>query len=72
MSYWSNNPELLDEITTRSLPTFWRNFVEYGLLDLCEVPEHIRYKAMLEGERDYWGSRIDEAKMRHEEGRLSS
>jgi len=64
MSYWSNNPELLDEITIQSLPDFWRNFVEYGLLDLYEVPEHIRDKAMLEGEREYWAGLADATKER--------
>lgn len=59
MSYWSHNPELLDEITIKALPDPWRDQVESGEIDLEDVPEKIRDKAMLEGERDYWADKID-------------
>jgi hypothetical protein len=61
MSYWSHNPELLDEITIRALPDFWRDRIESGEIELEDVPEKIRDKAMLEGEQDYWASKIDYA-----------
>jgi len=38
---------------------------------LEDVPEKVRDKAMLEGEREYWANLADEAKMRHKEGRLN-
>lgn len=62
MSYWSHNPELLDEITTEALPEEWREKVESGEIELIEVPVEIRDKAMLEGEKEYWAGRIDEVK----------
>jgi len=70
MSFGSHNPELLDEITTKALPEEWRDKVELGEIDLYDVPETIRDKAMLEGEADYWGSRIDEVMMRAKDKRL--
>jgi len=66
MSYWSHNPELYDEITTNALPEEWKDRVESGKIELEDVPENIRYEAAIEGERDYWGSRVDEAMMRRE------
>ena len=54
MSYWSKNPELLDEITTQALPEEWKDKVESGEFDLYDISEDIRDKAMLEGEREYW------------------
>lgn len=66
MSYWSHSPELLEEITIRFLPKEHREKVEKEEIDLYDVPQDIRAKAMLEGEQDYWGGRIDEAVMRHE------
>ena len=54
MSYWSSNPELLEEITTKALPEEWRNKVENEEIDLYDIPEDIFYKAMLKGEREYW------------------
>ena len=72
MSYWSHNPELLDEITIKFLPEEWRNKVESDEIDLYDVPEDIRDKAMQEGTEDYWGSKIDEAMMQHEHERLSN
>lgn len=64
MSFGSHNPELLDEITIKALPEEWKDKVESGEIDICDVPEKIRDKAMLEGEADFWGSQIDEAMMR--------
>jgi len=64
MSLWNDNPELLDEITTKALPKGWREKVESEEIDLCDVPEKIRDKAMLDGEADFWGSQIDETMMR--------
>ena len=64
MSYWSKNPELLDEITIKALPEEWKDKVESGELDLYDMPEDIRDKAMLEGEREYWADKTDEAMMR--------
>ena len=69
MSYWSHNPELYDEITIKALPEKWRDLVESGEIELEEVPEDVRYKATIEGEGDYWGSKIDEAMMRRKEER---
>jgi len=64
MSFGSHNPELLNEITVKALPKEWRNRVESDEIDVCDIPENIRDKAMLEGEADFWGSQIDEAMMR--------
>ena len=50
MSYWSSNPELLEEITTKALPEEWQNKVENEEIDLYDIPEDIFYKAMLKGE----------------------
>ena len=69
MSYWSKNPELLDEITIKTLPEEWKDKVESGEIDLLDVPEPIRDKAMLEGERDYWGGLADDAKERGKYGK---
>ena len=71
MSFGSHNPELLDEITTKALPEEWRDKVELGEMDLYDVPEAIRDKATLEGERDFWDSRIDDAMMRAKDKRLN-
>ena len=71
MSYWSNNPELLDEITTKALPEQWRDLVESGEIDLYDIPEKVQDKAMMIAIEDYWGEKADEVKMRHKEGRLN-
>lgn len=63
MSFGSHNPELLEEITIKALPKKWRERIESEEIDLDDVPENIRDKAMLEGEQDFWGSKIDEAMM---------
>ena len=63
MSYWSNNPELLDEITIKALPEEWREEVEEGNIELYDVPEDIRDKAMLEGEQEYWAGLADAARV---------
>ena len=59
MSYWSKNPELLDEITIGALPEEWKDKVESGEFDLYDVPRDIFDKAMLEGEREYWAALSD-------------
>lgn len=69
MSYWSKNPELLDEITIKFLPKEWREAMEEGIIELEDVPEKIRDKAMDEGVIDYWATKVDEATMRHKEER---
>jgi len=69
MSYWSKNPELLDEVTIKCLPDEWREKVDSGEIELDAVPEKIRDKAMDEGVEDYWATRIDEATQRHKEER---
>jgi hypothetical protein len=70
MSYWSHNPELLDEITARALPEPWKTRVEEEEIDLCDVPESIRDKAMDRGVEDYWGDRIDAAYEQHKDDEL--
>lgn len=70
MSYWSDNPELLDEITTNFLPEPWKTQVEEGRVELNDIPEKIRNKAMLEGEQDFWVTKIDEARMRRKDEML--
>ena len=67
MSYWSHNPELLDEITIKTLPTEWREKVESEEIDLYDVPEDIRDKAMMLAVENYWGDKYDQAKLQHEE-----
>lgn len=62
--FWSNNVELLDEITIECLPEEWKEKVESGEIELYDVPPDIVSEAMLEGERDYWATRIDEVKTR--------
>jgi len=64
MSYWNNNPELLDEITLNSLPEEWKEKVESGEIALYDVPEDVISKAMSEGEREYWADQIDEIRTR--------
>jgi len=70
MSYWSHNPELLDEITVEALPDEWRNKIDAGEIVLLDVPEEIRDKAMLEGEKEYWADQMDNAKMQMKGRRL--
>lgn len=65
MSYWSHNPELLDEIIAKNLPEPYYTQYAEGEIDICDVPEDIRCKAMDGGIADYWGERTDEAKMRY-------
>jgi hypothetical protein len=67
MSYWSDHPELLDEITIKFLPADWKEEVESGRAWLEDVPEDIRFRAMDEGIADYWGTKADEAKLRFKE-----
>ena len=68
MRFWNNNVELYDEITIKALPDKWKDGIESGEIDLSDVPEDIRYKAAIEGERDFWASRVDETMMRRKEG----
>ena len=70
MRFWNNNPELYDEITIKFPPDEWKDKIESGEIEICDVPEDIRYKAAIEGERDFWASRVDEARMKAKEGRL--
>lgn len=60
--FWSNHPELYDEITINHLPEEWKEKVENGM-DLYEVPEDIRFKAAMEGEREYWAGLVDRMRM---------
>jgi len=59
MSFWSHNPELLDEKTIEFLPEDWKNRVESGEIELGDVPEKISDKAMMEGVSDYWDGLAD-------------
>jgi len=61
MRYWSNNPELYDEIATNALPEPWKTQVLNDEIELSDVPDKILYKARLEGERNYWASLSDRA-----------
>jgi len=70
VSYWSHNPELLDEITTDSLPEEWKEKIERGDIELYDVPEEISEKAMLKGVEDFWASMADAVKLRAKEGGL--
>ncbi len=54
MSYWNKHPEKLDEITIDFLPEPWKTQVKSEEIELCDVPEDVRFKAMQEGEEDYW------------------
>ena len=65
--FWNNNPELYDEITIKALPDKWKDRVESGEIEIWNVPEDIRYKAACKGERDFWASRVDEARMKAKE-----
>lgn len=62
MSYWSNNPELYDEIITNALPEPWHTRVIEGEIDLTDVPGDIFQKAAIEGEREYWSGLADQVK----------
>ena len=67
MSYWSHNPELYDEIITNALPEPWQTQVIEGEIELTDVPDDVFLKAEVNGTADYWGSKIDEAMMQHED-----
>ena len=67
MSYWSHHPEKLDEITINFLPEPWKSRCNAGDIEVYDVPEEIRDKAMDKGVEDYWASRADEAEMRMKE-----
>ena len=65
MSWAAHNPELYDEITIKALPEPWRTRVEEGEIELCDVPEDVRYKAAIEGERDHFADMVDTAKQQY-------
>ena len=69
MSYWSNNPELYDEIV-------FRQMVAESLANEDDDPgdtvskfvKDPRFSAVAQrAEQDYWGSRIDEAMIKGRE-----
>ena len=69
MSFWSNNPELYDEI-------IFRQMVAEGLADEEDDPfetvhqftKSPQFSAVAQrAEQEYWGSRIDEAMVRRKE-----
>ena len=70
MSFWSHNPELLDEIITENLPEPWKTQVIEGEILVSDLPDDVLYKATIEGEREFWADQIDQAKMRVKEDRL--
>lgn len=70
MSYWSHHPEKLDEITTNFLPEPWKIQVELGEIELCDVPDDIRFEAMGEGAEDYWDTMADHARDMAKEEKL--
>jgi len=69
MSYWSHNPELLDEITTNFLPEPWKTKVLEGEILCSDIPNEILLPVVTKAVEDYWGSMIDEATMRKKEER---
>ena len=56
---WRDNPELLDELTGRNLPEPWKTRVAEGQIELNDVPDDVRSKAMGEASVDYVSSRAD-------------
>ncbi len=69
MSFWSHNPELLDELTIKFLPEPWKSQMESGEINIGDVPDNIIGKAMTLGEEDFWADQIEAAKIRMEEKR---
>jgi len=67
MSFWSDNVELADEITTDNLPEPWYTRVTEDGLDLYDVPEEIRDKAFNGGSADWFGDQIDAAMLHKDE-----
>lgn len=63
MSYWSHHPEKLEEITIEHLPPKWKSMVNSEKIELDEVPEKIRFKAMDEGIVEFHSDLIDQAMM---------
>jgi hypothetical protein len=68
MGWSDHNPELLDELTIKHLPQPWKKRVEDGVIELDQVPDVIRGKAMDEGLIDHHSSLIDAAKERRKYG----
>ena len=68
MSYWSHNPELLDEITAQRLPQPWKAKVMAGEIMCSDVPMGILGPAMDEAVRDYWAGQADGMRVRVKEG----
>ena len=66
MSFWSHNPELLDELTIKFLPDPWKSQIENDEINLNDVPDDVIGKAMTAGEEDFWADQIEAAKMRME------
>jgi len=64
MSYWNNNVEKLEEVTTDFLPQPWKRWVEQEEIDLYEVPEDLRSSAMMKGTEDHQANLLDHAMSR--------
>ena len=70
MRYWSDNPELYDEITTEALPEPWKEKVVNGVIELSDVPDDVLFGAAMEGEKEYWAGLVDDAMMRIKNGAI--
>ena len=66
MSWASDNPELLEELTVDNLPEPYKTLVESGQMNYEDVPQDVMFEAMDEGIAGYWGDRIDEAMLRED------
>lgn len=67
MSYWSNHPEELDEITIENLPKEWQEKIHRDEISLYDVPDDIMLKAMIEGVQEYWANKVDHARSSEKE-----
>lgn len=74
MSYWSHNPELLDEIIFAELERRGKVNIEEGMreeLDRVQKEDPKLFDdALLSGEREYWADKIDAAKDRVNEQKM--
>lgn len=59
MSYWSHNPELLEEVTAKYLPEPWKSQMENEEINIGDVPSDIVDKAMAQGTENYWADQAD-------------
>lgn len=59
MSYWSHNPELLEEVTIKYLPEPWKSQIEIGDINIGDVPSDIVDRAMAQGTESYWADLVD-------------